>query len=183
LGVSPWNVFYTGLVNKTPIRLGQANMFTSIAIVLISCLLGVRPGIVTVYNTFAMGYWIDFVMSWKWLAEPSQFYGRMAFLVLGTVIFGVGVGGYINIKLGAGPRDALMLGMVKKTRWSIRSIRTVLEVSVLVIGVIMGGQLGFGTLFYALTIGPVVQWSIKRFKAMGHLLQFEEKAKISAEAS
>lgn len=173
LGVNPWNVFHTGIANHTPLTLGQANQVTSVFLILFGLMLGIRPGLGTFMTMYFPGFFIDLIMEWPWLFTPSSLAGRCAYLVLGTLLFGIGSGSYLNADLGAGPRDSMMLGLSRRTKKSVRFMRTSLEVAALTAGIVLGGQAGVGTVFYALVIGPVLQWSLRLSKPIIQLRHSE----------
>ena len=84
-------------------------------------------------------------------------------MALGVVLFAVGSGMYLGVEMGAGPRDGVMTGLHDRVGWSIRWARTVVEVTVLVIGIALGGTAGIGTLVFACGIGPLVQVTLRWF--------------------
>lgn len=87
---------------------------------------------------------------------------RVPVFVLGVVLNGLASGAYIGARLGPGPRDGLMTGLVRRTGWPIRSVRTSIEASVLAVGWLLGGTVGVGTVVYALAIGPLIQLFLPR---------------------
>ena len=89
--------------------------------------------------------------------------GRIALMVGGVVLCGMASALYIGAQLGRGPRDGLMTGLARRTGWSLRLVRTGLEVTVVVIGLLLGGVLGIGTVAYALAIGPLTQLMLPWF--------------------
>lgn len=113
---------------------------------------------------FLLGYFIDVVGFLGVINMPKSLILRCIYILLGTVLKGTGIGIYINVKLGAGPRDGLTLGLSKSTGKSVSSIRTALELGALFIGWLLGGPVGLGTVVYSFLIGRVMQWSIKRFQ-------------------
>lgn len=164
LGVSPWSVFHTGVAYRTGLNLGRVSQITGFVIIIISFFLGIKPAVGTVLNMYFIGFFVDLIMINHWIPEPNSLVYRWIYLIVGIIIFGIGSGLYLNTKLGSGPRDGLMLGLTNLTSWKVSRIRTFLEITVLTLGFILGGQLGIGTLVYALLIGHVVQWSLKHLK-------------------
>jgi uncharacterized membrane protein YczE len=114
-----------------------------------------RPGVGTLSNMLFVGLAANWSLSVLPAAHglPAQ----IAFLVGGIVLQGIAAGVYIGAGLGPGPRDGLMTGLVRRTGWSIRSVRGGLEVAVVAAGWLLGGTVGIGTLLYAVAIGPLVQ--------------------------
>jgi uncharacterized membrane protein YczE len=113
-----------------------------------------RPGLGTVSNVLVIGVALDVFLGL--LATPSSVWVRGLFLAVGILINGVATAAYIGARLGPGPRDGLMTGLVRTRGWSVRVVRTGIEVAVVVIGWLLGGNLGVGTVLFALAIGPVV---------------------------
>lgn len=164
LGISPWNVFHTGLINYLPITFGQANIFTGAALIIISCFLGVRPYIATFLNMIFIGSFIDLVYDWGvFLLIPDHYLVRMLILVLSVFLTAFGSAMYFAANLKYGPRDGLMMGLCKKTGVRVGVIRTIIEVSVVIIGWLMGGMFGVGTIIYSLTIGFFLELSMHVF--------------------
>jgi uncharacterized membrane protein YczE len=88
---------------------------------------------------------------------------RVTLLVLGVVGNALATALYIGSQFGRGPRDGLMTGLARRTGWSLRLVRTGLEVTVVVLGLLLGGVLGVGTVLYALAIGPLAQAMLPSF--------------------
>lgn len=156
LGLDPWDVFHEGLANRVPLTFGQIVIVTGAAVLLLWIPLRQRPGIGTVLNVIVIGLAAD-VGLWV-IAQPDDLVLRMLLLVGGVVGNGLAGALYIGAALGSGPRDGLWLALVRRTGRSIRFWRTSIEVTVLVIGFALGGTVGLGTVLYALTIGPLVQF-------------------------
>ncbi|SES70392.1 YczE/YyaS/YitT family protein [Anaerobranca gottschalkii] len=157
LGLGPWDVLHTGIMNYLPLTFGQVSQMTGFIIILISSLLGVAPGIGTVLNMIFIGIFIDFFDNSPLLFTPQTFVGKLIMLILGVWILSIGIYFYLKCGLGAGPRDGLMLGLVKKTNLSVGRIKTFMEISVLILGALLGGQVGIGTIIVALTLGYSLQ--------------------------
>ncbi|WP_245599200.1 YczE/YyaS/YitT family protein [Embleya scabrispora] len=155
LGLDPWDVFHQGLAERTGWSFGVVTIVVGAAVLLLWWPMRQRPGLGTVSNVLVIGIAVD--ASLRWLPAPDPFGWQLAFLVFGVVLNAVAGGAYIGARLGPGPRDGLMTGLVRITGRSVRLIRTGIEVTVLVVGFVLGGSLGLGTVLYALTIGPLVQ--------------------------
>ena len=160
LGVAPWDVLHVGVARFVPLTLGQTVIVTSFVVLLLWIPLGERPGLGTVANSFLVGVSTDLTLSV--LAEPHAWWARTALLVGGVVLNAVATGLYIGSQLGRGPRDGLMTGLVRRTGFSLRVVRTSIEVTVVALGWLLGGSLGAGTVLYALAIGPMVQVFLPR---------------------
>lgn len=161
LGMSPWDVFHMGIVNYTPLTLGQASQLTGLAILLISYFIGVTPGLASVFNMIFIGYFVDFINQLGVIKTPTNMIGQILMLLMGIVIIGWATYFYLRVELGAGPRDGFMEGLVKKTSKPVWMIRASIEITVLILGYLMGGPVGIGTLVTAGLIGFSVQWAFK----------------------
>jgi uncharacterized membrane protein YczE len=113
-----------------------------------------KPGMGTILNAFIIALTIEF--SVFYLPYPENYPMQILQVVVGVLIIGIGSGFYLIANLGAGPRDGLMIGLQKKTNLPIYSIRTIIEVSVVIVGWLMGGVVGLGTAIFAFGIGPSV---------------------------
>ena len=156
VGASPWDVFHLGAGQHVPLSLGAVLVLTSIGVLLAWIPLRQMPGLGTVANTLLIGPFAD--ISLRLLPTPDALGVRFAFMVVGVLMCGLATATYVGAQLGPGPRDGLMTGLAARTGWSIRSVRTILEVTVLFAGILLGGTLGIGTVVFALGVGPVTQF-------------------------
>ena len=156
LGLDPWDVFHQGLTNHVPLSFGQVTIVVGALVLLLWIPLRQRPGIGTVLNVFVIGIAADAGLA----AMPTTvgLPGQIAMLLGGVVANGLAGALYVGAHLGPGPRDGLWVALTKRTGHSIRLVRTVLEVTIVTIGWLLGGVVGIGTLVYALAIGPIVQF-------------------------
>lgn len=154
LGVIPWDVLHQGLVQQLGLTIGTWSIIVGAVVLLLWIPLRERPGLGTVSNVIVIGVALDVFL--RLLSAPGSVWVRGLFLVLGILINGVATAAYIGARLGPGPRDGLMTGLVRTRGWSVRIVRTGIEVAVVVIGWLLGGNLGVGTVLFALAIGPVV---------------------------
>lgn len=155
LGLNPWDVLHQGLSGFLPISFGTVTILVGTLVLLLWIPLRQWPGLGTVANVFVVGFAVDFGLSV--MTAPESLPARAALLISGVVLNGLAGAVYIGSVFGPGPRDGLMTGLAARTGWSIRLIRTGLEVAVLVVGFLLGGTVGLGTVIYALAIGPLVQ--------------------------
>lgn len=155
LGLAPWDVFHSGFIQHVPITLGQAVVLFSFVVLLLWIPLREVPGLGTIANAFVVGFSADATLAV--LAEPDGWAPRIALLVVGVVGNGLATALYMGAQFGRGPRDGLMTGLARRTGRSLRLVRTGLEVAVVVLGLLLGGALGVGTVLYALAIGPLAQ--------------------------
>jgi uncharacterized membrane protein YczE len=154
LGLDPWDVFHQGLADKTGLSFGTIVIIVGAVVLLLWIPLRQKPGIGTVSNIVLIGLAVDVTLFL--LPTPDALAVRITFLVLGILLNGVAGGLYIGARLGPGPRDGLMTGWVaRRAGRSIRITRTVIELTVLGAGILLGGTIGVGTVAYALLIGPL----------------------------
>jgi uncharacterized membrane protein YczE len=119
------------------------------------------PGVGTVANALLVGTSADATLAL--LDRPDSLVLRAALMVGGVALCGLASAMYIGAQLGRGPRDGLMTGLARRTGRSLRLVRTSLEVTVVVLGVLLGGSIGLGTVLYALLIGPLTQAWLPRW--------------------
>jgi uncharacterized membrane protein YczE len=160
LGLDPWDVLHQGLNRYLPISFGAVTVVVGVVVLLLWIPLRQRPGAGTIANALLVGPAADFGLAV--MHTPNGLAGRSAMLVGGVLLNGLAGGLYIGSQFGPGPRDGLMTGIVSRTGWSIRLVRTSIEVAVLGIGWTLGGSVGVGTLVYALAIGHIVQFFLRR---------------------
>jgi uncharacterized membrane protein YczE len=154
LGLDPWDVFHQGVADRTGLSFGTVVAITGAFVLLAWLPLRQRPGIGTVSNVFVIAIAVDASLALLPAAGSDGI--AVAMLLAGVGLNGVASGAYIGAGLGPGPRDGLMTGLVARTGWSVRAVRTSIEVAVLVVGAALGGTVGLGTVLYAVSIGPLV---------------------------
>ncbi|MBK9711802.1 MAG: YitT family protein [Kouleothrix sp.] len=162
LGLSPWEILHQGISEQTGIPIGTVSILLGVPILLAWLPLGQRPGWGTLVNIILIGLVTNLVLAA--LPPPAGLAPRALLMVGGILVIGVGSGLYLTAEMGAGPRDGLMLGLARRSGWSVRLIRTLLEVAVLACGWLLGGTIGVGTLAFAFGIGPVVQAALRIFQ-------------------
>ena len=154
IGVSPWDVLTQGVSKQTGLPFGLVTNLIGVAVLLLWIPIRQRPGVGTVLNVLLIGPSAQLGL---WLI-PQQTEPLIQGLVYtgGLVLLAIATGLYIGARLGPGPRDGLMTGLHRRTGWKIWIVRTAIEVTVLTIGWLLGGQVGIGTVAFALLIGPMV---------------------------
>jgi uncharacterized membrane protein YczE len=155
LGVMPWDVLHQGLSRSVGGSLGLVSAVVGALVLLLWVPLRQRPGVGTVSNVVVIGVSVDTALAV--LPDVDGLLMRSSMLIAGVLLNAVATAAYIGVQLGPGPRDGLMTGLVARTGWSVRLVRTGIEVAVVVSGWLLGGTLGVGTVLYALAIGPLVQ--------------------------
>jgi uncharacterized membrane protein YczE len=151
----PWSVLDQGISRSTGITLGAASVLVGVVVLLAWVPLRQRPGLGTVSNVLVIGLALDGALAV--LPQVSSWPVRVLLVVAGVLLNAVATAAYIGVRLGPGPRDGLMTGLVRRTGGSVRLVRTAIEVVVVLLGVALGGTLGVATVVYALAIGPLVQ--------------------------
>ena len=161
LGAAPWDVFHLGVERHTGIDVGLVIEITGVFILLLWIPLRERMGWGTLLNAVEIGL-VVFALGDS-LPHADRLVLRAAYLAGGLLAIGFGSGLYIGAGLGSGPRDGLMLGLAKRGH-SVRLARTGIEAVVLVVGIVLGGNVGVGTAVFAFGIGPVVQYFLPRLR-------------------
>lgn len=153
-GVSPWTVLAQGISIRTDLSVGTTTFLISIGILIFWIPLKQVPGIGTILNAIIIASTIDFTL--PYLPQPNDTYLKLLQVCIGIFIVGLGSGIYLISNLGPGPRDGLMIGLQKQTGTSIPLIRTILELSAVISGWLLGGVVGIGTVLFVFGIGPCV---------------------------
>lgn len=161
LGMSAWGVFQIGLVNVVGLTFGQATQLVGLGVLLLGWSMGFPPGFGTVSNMFFIGFFIDVIIGWGVVPRFNNLVLQLILLTAGMAMIGIASYFYLSPKLGAGPRDGLMIGLVQKLDRSVSTVRAGIEISVLAMGIAMGGPIGIGTVITAFTIGWFVQTAFK----------------------
>lgn len=165
VGVSPWDVLSQGVSLRTGLPFGLVTNLVGAAVLLLWIPLRQRPGVGTVLNVLIIGPSAQFglaVIPDPVTGEPEDLLVRIPLFAAGLALLAVASGLYIGARLGPGPRDGLMTGLVARTGRPIWLVRTGIEVTVTAIGWALGGNVGLGTLAFALLIGPMVGLTIPR---------------------
>lgn len=154
LGVGPWDVLSLGIANHLPMSYGTATIVVSGLVLLVWIPLRQRPGIGTLLNAVLVGPAADLGL---WLIpSPDALWGQIVMLVGSIVLLSIATGIYIAPQLGPGPRDGLMTGLVRITGWRIWIVRTLIEGTALLLGWLLGGPVGVGTVVFAFGVGPLI---------------------------
>lgn len=161
LGADPWDVFHLGVAKQLGISFGTVIILTGAAVLLLWIPIRQMPGLGTVSNVIVLGLAADATLAV--LPPLESMVARSALLAGAIVLNAIATGMYIGAGFGPGPRDGLMTGLHARTGWSLRGIRTAIELSVLLIGWLLGGKFGVGTVIYALSIGPLIQLCLPWF--------------------
>lgn len=161
LGLGPWDVFHKGVSLNTFLTFGQTIQVTGLFLLLLSYLLGERPGVGSLCNMVFVGLFVDLLEMTGVFRSPNNLIFQFLMLILGMFLIGWATFFYLKVRLGAGPRDGLMVALVKEFNKPVWFIRGAIEVTALTIGYFLGGPVGIGTLIVALSIGYFVQLAFK----------------------
>jgi uncharacterized protein len=161
LGLGPWDAFHVGLSRWTGLSLGAIVILTGLAIIVGTWFLRVRPGPGTLANMVLIGIFADLFLLIT--PEATSVWVAFPYHLAGIVLIGLATGLYIAPGLGKGPRDGLMIGLSEFTGWPVGRVRTANELSVLLLGRLLGATLGQGTILFALGIGPATAWGLRLF--------------------
>ena len=159
IGAPPWDVFHQGVAKQTEISIGKIIVMTGFALLTLWIPLKQKPGLGTILNALEIGLVADIALGI--IPEPNNILIRIIMVVVGIVTVAIGTGLYIGSALGPGPRDGLMTGLAKRGI-PIRVGRTAIEITVLIVGMILGGQVGIATFAFAFGVGPLVHFFLPR---------------------
>ena len=175
LGTSTWLVLEVALADLLGIKIGTMTVYMGFAVLILALALREGVGWGTLGNILSIGPWLNLCLSLI-PAVDGNLALQIAMFLLGVLVQGVATAVYIGVDAGAGPRDSLMLAIHRTTGVSIRLARGAIEIIVVLIGWVLGGPAGWGTVAFALLIGPAVQWAFKLFKVQPHRPEIAEAA-------
>ena len=161
IGAAPWDVLTQGIANHVPLSFGVITILTSVVVLLLWIPLRQKPGVGTLLNALLVGPAADIGLAL--IPTGQDLWLRICFFVIGLVVLSAATGLYIGTHFGPGPRDGLMTGLHRVTGWRIWIVRTAIEVTVVLIGWLLGGNVGLGTLAFALLVGPLCQYFMRIF--------------------
>lgn len=166
IGSNPMTTLVEGLTSKLPWSFGTVNMLASFILLVLSYWSSKRfLGIGTILNMVVIGYLVD---AWTWLFQGhvvvSPLWIQLLLSVVGTLILAFGVALYMYVDMGFGPYEMFMEMVSELTGWSLATSRTIQEVSVLLVGILMGGRFGLGTIINALFTGYLLAFFYKKVK-------------------
>jgi uncharacterized membrane protein YczE len=167
VGTSTWLVLEVALADLLGLQIGTMTVYMGFAILVLALALRERVGWGTLGNILSIGPWLNLFL-WLIPSPISNLPLQIGMFLLGILIQGIATAIYIGVEAGAGPRDSLMLAIHRTTGVSIRVARGAIELVVVLIGWLLGGPAGWGTLAFALLIGPSVQWAFRLFHVQLH---------------
>ncbi|MDY2735804.1 YczE/YyaS/YitT family protein [Intestinibacter sp.] len=161
IGLSPWDAFHQGISLKTGITMGQASITVGLVIVILDAVLGEGVGWGTVLNMIFIGVFLDMIKAANIIPVADNLFMGIIMMIIGIIISAVATVVYLGAGLGSGPRDGLMLALNKKTSKPVGALRTGIELTALVSGWLLGGQVGLGTVMSAFGLGYAIQIGFK----------------------
>ena len=165
IGIAPWDVLAQGLSKQTSLSFGQATVAVSAMVLLLWIPLRVKPGLGTVMNAIFVGLFADLAM--PFIPQPELYWQQLFLFLAGMVIISYATGLYISCGMGKGPRDGLNVGLSQRFNQPFWIARTAVEILVVTIGFVLGGQVREGTLIFALAIGYLNQVGMRIFGLVG----------------
>lgn len=168
LGSAPWTVLSQGVAIQGDFSVGWASFLISCVVMLFWFPLRLRVGLGTVLNILVIALFLG--LSVEFMPKPTALLSRYFYLTVGILLFGIGSAFYLTCHQGAGPRDGLMVGLCQRFRLKVGMVRTTMEVSVCVLGFLLGGKLGIGTVLFAVSIGWVVQATLLCLLKLPHCI-------------
>jgi uncharacterized membrane protein YczE len=166
LGLDPWDVLHQGIAEHAGLAIGTVAIIVGAVVLLAWIPLRQLPGLGTISNAILIG--VSMNVTLQWLPHVHQLPWRIADMLGGIVLCGVATGMYIGAHFGPGPRDGLMTGIAARG-FSIRRVRTSIELTVLAVGWVLGGTVGIGTVAYAVSIGPLAHYFLPRLTVPAHV--------------
>ena len=175
LGTGTWLVLEVALADIFGIQIGTMTVYMGFIVLIVALVLREQVGWGTLGNILSIGPWLNLFLNIISTPKDNLVLQIVMFLS-GILIQGAATAIYIGVDAGAGPRDSLMLAIHRTTGLSIRLARGAIEILVVLIGWLLGGPLGLGTVIFALLIGPSVQWAFRLFKVRPHKPDVAEAA-------
>jgi uncharacterized protein len=165
LGIGPWDVFHYGLFLNFGLTIGTWNIIIGFLLLSFASISKKKlPKIGAFLNMLLFGLFMDFFL-WM-LPSIDSVIGAVFSFVMGVVLLGFGIGLYVAADLGSGPRDGIMIMIIEKTGWSLKWVRNGMEIFVLLLGWLLGGPVGVGTIIIAFFLGPIVGYSLPQCKKL-----------------
>lgn len=178
IGAAPWDVLSVGVTLNTPLTFGLATAAISVAVLLLWIPLRQKVGLGSLLNGLTIGPWAD--VGFMFTFTPDELWQQFVQFGGGIVILAFATAMYISADYGPGPRDGLMTGLTRVLGWPLWITRTLLEVSVVIIGWMLGGPIGAGTVAFALLIGPLVQWFLPWWRRGMQWYRLRETRRLAA---
>jgi len=173
IGYAPWEVFHVGLANAIGLTIGVTSIIAGIIIVLIVTILGEKLGLGTIASMILTGVFIDIIFFVDFIPMAKNLLIGIVMLITGLFILAIGSYFYIKSAFGVGPRDNLMVVLARRTKFPVGVCRSAIELLVTVIGWLLGGMVGIGTVISVIAIGFCIQIAFKLLKFDVTLIKHE----------
>jgi uncharacterized membrane protein YczE len=180
LGTGPWSVFEVAVSHLTQWTVGTITVLVGFAVLIIVIAMREQIGWGMLGNILSIGPWLDLFL-WLIPSIKNNLPAQLLMVLAGVFAQGIASAIYIGVDAGAGPRDSLMLAIHRTTKLSLRTARAIVELTVFVIGWLLGGPAGWGTVIFAVLIGPAVQWAFKIFNVTPHKVEDTGEIVIATE--
>ena len=180
LGIGPWDVFHYGLFLQVGLSIGLWSIIMGFLLLAVASIITKKlPKLGAFLNMLLLGVFIDFFL---WLLPTiNSLPGAIISFILGVIFIGYGIGLYVSADVGSGPRDSIMILIVNKTGWSVQWVRNGMEVLVLILGWLLGGPVGIGTIIIAFTLGPIVGVALPQCQTLlNNMLEKKEHQRLAA---
>lgn len=161
IGLSPWDVFHQGISLKTGLTMGQISIGVGVIIIIIDAYMGEGIGFATLGNVFLIGTFLDIFEGLKIVPYANNLFIGIIMMIIGIILAAIATVLYLKPALGSGPRDGLMLAINKRSSKSVGTIRTIIELTVLILGWFLGGSVGIGTIISGFGLGYAIQIAFK----------------------
>ena len=161
LGLAPWDVLAQGISRQTSLSFGYATVLVSLLVLLSWIPLKVKPGLGSIMNAIMVGLVADLTLNF--LPTPDSYWLKLLLFLGGMVVISFATGLYISCGMGKGPRDGLNVGIAQRFKLPFWQARSIVEITVVTIGFLLGGQVREGTLIFALGIGYLNQIGMRLF--------------------
>ena len=164
IGYAPWEVFHVGLSSVTGISLGLITILVGLAVVVITAFLKEKLGLGTILNMIFIGIVIDIINWLDIIPKATNMVPGIIMLIAGLFIIALGSYFYMGSAFGAGPRDSLMVALTRMTKLPVGVCRAIIELTVMIIGWLLGGMVGIGTVISVFATGFCIQVTFKLLK-------------------
>lgn len=161
IGLSPWDVLHQGISLKTGLTMGQISIGVGVIIIIIDAFMGEGIGFATLGNVFLIGTFLDIFEGLNIVPYANNLFMGILMMLIGIVLAAIATVLYLKPALGSGPRDGLMLAINKRSSKSVGTIRTIIELTVLIVGWLLGGSVGIGTIISGFGLGYAIQIAFK----------------------
>ncbi|HNZ94873.1 MAG: hypothetical protein EWM48_00305 [Sphaerochaeta sp.] len=174
IGFSPWEVFHAGLANVLNLQIGTISIGVGLILITITTIFGEKIGMATVLNIIFVGLTVNLILNAEIIPTSKRFSFSIIQMTVGLFIMVFATYLYLSTGLGAGPRDAFMVLINRRTGIKVGIVRSLIEITVTILGALMGGLFGWGTIMAAVIIGIALQTVFRIFKFDPRTVEHED---------